>query len=225
MIKEGGVRTKSLKVIAIPIFISLFIQGIAQAGGPFGPPQPISKKGGGLYTGIGYWSQEDKYHGSREHLVKQNQVYSELGYGPDDNWGIYARVGVTDLKIIDAFGATAASTTVSKRDFENSWKYFGTLGAKIFYPFNRVFGMGALVQGTYYFNDFTDSASGTQSGAPFFLELAVKKLWDVRFGVGLQATLLSGLKMYAGPYFYYSEAKVNPSARIPGIALAAGETT
>ncbi|MDZ4163505.1 MAG: hypothetical protein U1C55_00090 [Smithellaceae bacterium] len=148
-----------------------------------------------------------------------------MGYGPGDNREIYARVGVTDIKIIDAFAATAATTTVSKSDFENSWKYFGTLGARLFYPFNRVFGLGGLVQGTYYFNDFTDSASGTESGAPFSLELAVKKLWDVRFGVGLQATVLSGLKMYAGPYLYYSEAKVSPSTRIPGIALAAGETT
>lgn len=196
---------------------------MAAAGGPFGPPQPVSS--GGLYSAIGYWSQEDKYQHDKEYLIKQRQVYSELGYGPGDRWDIYGRVGVTGLKIMDAFAPATAATIVSKTDYEDNWKYFGVLGARAFYPVSRVFGLGALVQGTYYFNNFTDNISGSSSGTPFALELGLKKLWDLRFGLGLQAIAPAGIKMYIGPYLYYSEAKVSPSTNVPGLALAAGETT
>ena len=64
------------------------------------------------------------------------------------------------MKISDAFRSTQISTTTSKNDFEDNWKFFGTLGAKGFYPFNKAFGIGAFVQGSYYFRDFTDNVSG-----------------------------------------------------------------
>jgi hypothetical protein len=214
--KKGQFIMKGLKVIAISAFIIITVNGTAAAGGLFGPPQTVSKEAGGLHTGIGYERQEDKYKNGTEHVTRQNQVYSQLGYGAQ-NWEIYGRIGVSDLKISDAFSSTQASTTTSKNDFEDNWKFFGTLGAKGFYPFNKTFGIGAFMQGSYYFSDFTDNVSGTHDGAPFTTELKVKNLWDVNFGLGFQATVPYGIKLYIGPYAYYSEAKVSLSANIPGL--------
>jgi hypothetical protein len=225
MNEKGGIHTKSLKVIVIFVFILLIAQGRAVAGGPFGPPQPISKEAGGLHTGIGYWYHEDKYRNGAEYVTRQNQVYSEVGYGAKDYWDFYARVGISDLKVSGAFGSTNAATIPSENDFEENMDYFGALGAKGFYPFTKTFGIGAFVQGTYYFRDFTDDVSGTRNGTPFTVELKMKNLWDVNFGIGFQATAPCGIKMYLGPYVYYSEANVSSSMNITGLALVAGDTT
>ncbi|MCX5821241.1 MAG: hypothetical protein NT047_15250 [Deltaproteobacteria bacterium] len=216
---------KSLKVIVMIVFVLLIAPGRAAAGGSFGPPQPIVKEAGEIHTGIGYWFHEDTYKNGTEQVIRQNQVYSELGYGSRKDWEITVRVGMSDLKLIDAFSSGTASTVTSKTDFEEHGKFFSTVGAKGFYPFNKTFGMGAFVQGTYYFSDFTDTVSGTQNGVPFSVELGVKNLWDVNFGMGFQVTVPYGMKMYIGPYVYYSEFKVSPSTGVAGVAFASGETT
>jgi hypothetical protein len=198
---------------------------VAFAGGPFGPPQPIHKDGGGLHTAIGYWYQQDTYANGAEYATRQNQIYSEAGYGSRDRWEVYARIGLSDLKISDAFASQASLTVPAKNDFTEGWKFFSTLGMKGFYPLNETFGIGAFLQGTYSFSDYTDNVSGTSAGAPFTVEVAVKGLWDVRLGVGLQATLPSGVKAYAGPYAGFSEATLSPSAFVAGMPITAGETT
>ena len=216
---------KIIKIIVIIVFVILIAAERAAAGGPFGPPQPIAKEAAGIHTGIGYWFQEDTYKNGVEQVTRQNQVYSELGYGSPNSWEITARVGMSDLKLLDGFSSSSAATITSKQDFEEHGKLFSTLEAKGFYPFNNTFGMGAFIQGSYYFSDFTDPVSGTRNGVPFLVELRVKNLWDVNFGMGFQATVPYGIKMYIGPYAHYSELKVSPSADVAGVALASGEST
>lgn len=225
MNEKGGPPTKNIRLILVFAFIILLASGTADAGGPFGPPQPIVKGAGGLHTGIGYWFHEDRFQNGTDLLIRQNQIYSELGYGSQSGWEVYGRIGASDLRAIDAFRSADATTTTTKNDFQEHWKFFGTLGTKGFYPFNATFGMGVFVQGSYSFSDFTDNVSGTRGGAPFSLELRVKNLWDVNAGVGFQATLPCGARIYAGPYVGYSEAKVWPSVGIDGLAFTSGETT
>ena len=205
--------------------MALAIHGVAAASGLFGPPQSISKATEGLHTGIGYWYHEDNYKTGADYVIRQNQLYSEVGYGSKNYWDIYARVGISDLNVSSAFSSTSAATITFKNDFEENMNYFGTVGAKGFYPFSKTFGIGAFIQGTYYFRDFTDTVSGTQNGAPFTLELRMKDLWDVNFGIGFQATVPYGIRMYLGPYVYYSEASVSPSTNVTGLELASGEMT
>jgi hypothetical protein len=129
------------------------------------------------------------------------------------------------LKVPDAFSSTNALTTTAKNDFEENWKFSGTLGAKGFYPINKIFGIGAFIQGTYIYSDFTDDVSGIQNGTPYTVELKVKNLWDVNFGIGFQATVPYGVKMYIGPYLYYSEAKASQPANISGLKFTGGDVT
>jgi hypothetical protein len=211
--------------MAITVFMTLTIHGMAAGGGPFGAPQPIAREAGGLHTAIGYWYHEDRYKNGTEYITRQNQVYSEAGYGAQNRWDIYARIGVSDLKIPDAFSSSNALTTTSNNDFEENWKFFGTLGAKGFYPFNKTFGIGAFVQGTYFFKSFTDEISGTNNGTPYTAVLRVENLWDVNFGIGFQATVPYGIRLYAGPYVYYSEATASLSANIPGLRFTTADTT
>ncbi len=185
----------------------------------FGAPQTISRESGGLNTSVGYWYHEDKIKNGSEYIIRQNEVYSQVSYGGNNRWEIYGRIGVSDLKISDAYRSTNAATITSQNDFTENWKFFSTLGAKGFLPINSILGIGAFLQGTYYFNNFSGDVTGTNSGAPFTADLKVFNMWDVNFGIGFQATVPHGIRLYAGPYVYYSEAQACLSADIPGIGL------
>lgn len=213
---------KNFLSMALTVLLIFSIKTTAAAAGLFGAPQTVSKETGGLNTAIGYWYHEDTYTNDADHIIRQNEIYSQVAYGAKNIWEIYARIGVSGLKIFDVFSSTNTFTTTSKNDFEENWKFFGTLGAKSFYPINKTFGIGAFIQGTYYFSNFTDDVAGTSYSVPFTTDLKVKNLWDVNFGVGFQATIPYGIRLYAGPYVYYSEAKVSLAAKIPGLEYAAG---
>jgi hypothetical protein len=217
---------KNFLSIALTVLLFFSINATAAAAGLFGAPQTVSKEAGGLNTAVGYWYHEDTYTNGVDHIIRQNEVYSQAAYGAKNIWEIYARLGVSDLKIFDVFSSTDAFTTTNKNDFAENWKFFSTLGAKGFYPINKTFGIGAFIQGTYYFSNFTDDVAGTNNNSgPFTTDLKVKNLFDVNFGVGFQATIPYGIKLYAGPYIYYSEAKVSLAANIPGLEYAAGNVS
>ena len=190
---------------------------IAIAGGLFGPPQTVSREAGGLNTAIGYRYHEDTFKNHTEYVVRQNQIYSQAAYGVGNRWEIYGRIGVSDLKIYDAFRSTSALTVTSENHFDENWKFFGTLGAKGFYPLNSIFGVGAFFQGNYNFSSYTDNDTGLSNATPFHTEMKIENLWDVQCGAGVQASIPHGIKLYAGPYIYYAAADVHFSHAVPGI--------
>ncbi len=191
----------------------------AMAGGMFGPPQTLSKKTGGLNTAIAYRYAEDTFKNASDYVLRQNQVYSQAAYGASDIWEIYGRIGLSDLKISDIFSSTSVLTTTSKNNFEENWKFFGTLGAKAFYPAASWFGVGAFIQSTYHFSNYTDDVTGVYNGTPFEADLKIKNLWDIHGGIGFQATLPWSIKLYGGPYVYYSDADIVLTADIPGLSF------
>ncbi|MHB8136848.1 MAG: hypothetical protein ACYDGO_00495 [Smithellaceae bacterium] len=193
------------------------LDSIADAGGMFGPPQTVSKESGGLNTAIGYWYHEDTFKSETDHQIRQHQVYSQVSYGSKNIWEIYGRIGMSDLKIFDAFRSTHVLTATSKDHFEENWKFVGSVGAKGFFPLNRIFGIGAFLQASYNFSNFTDDIVGIHNATPFIDDLKIKNLWDVNFGIGLQAAVPFGIKLYAGPYIYYAEADAYLSYAIPGL--------
>jgi hypothetical protein len=216
------------KVFVFTVMMALLfcvIDNTAIAAGLFGAPQTVSRPEGGLNTAIGYLYHEDIYENGAERVVRQNEIYSQAAYGAKNIWEIYARVGISDFTIADAFTSTDSATTTNKNDFREHWKFFGTLGAKAFYPVTKIFGAGVFVQGTYYFSNFKDEVSGTSGSIPFTTNLKVKNLWDVNCGIGFQITLPLEIRLYGGPYIYYSEAKMSLASDIPGLEYAAGNVS
>ncbi len=208
---------KKYFVLAIAVLWLLSVCSNAFAGGMFGPPQTISRLEGGLNTAIGFRYAEDVFKTSADHVIRQNQIYSQASYGASGIWEIYGRIGISDLKIFDAYSSGNSLTTTSKTHFAENWKFFGTLGAKAFYPINGIFGIGAFLQGSYNFSNFTDDVGGLYGSTPYVVDLKVKNFWDVNFGAALQATVPAGIRLYAGPYLYYSEADAFLACAIPGI--------
>ena len=225
LLESGAHQGRSLRILAGLLLSALLpfpLNGTAAAGGLFGPPQSVSREEGGLHTGIGYDYRQDQYQNGGKYVFKQNQVFSELGYGAE-RWDVYGRIGVSDLKVLDAFRPTQASTATSKNDLSDYGKFFGTLGGKAFLPINQTFGIGVFLQGSYSFQDFADGVAGTGNGSGFTGTLKVKNLWDANFGIGFQAKVLRDVKLYLGPYAYYSEARMSPSSNVPGLPFSAGD--
>jgi hypothetical protein len=214
--------TKNSIIIAISALMIMSALSIASAGGPFGPPQTVSRQGGGLNTAIGNWYHEDTYVNGSDHIIRQNEIYSQVAYGAENIWEIYGRVGIADMKVSDAFRSTSATTATFKNDFAENGKFTGTLGAKGFYPFNKIFGIGAYLQGTLYFSNFSDDIAGRNNGTPFTTDLKVSNLWDVNLGIGFQAAVPLDIKLYMGPYVYYSEGRAHLAANIAGLDYAGG---
>lgn len=203
----------------VPAFCST-----AQAGGLFGPMQTVSRTAGGLHTAIAYQYAEDIFEGSSDYVVRQNQIYSQAAYGAADMWEVYGRIGISDLKISDAFKSSDALTSTEKDCFEENWKFFGSLGAKAYYPMTGGLGIGGFVQGTYHVSSYSDRITGVHDGTPFDADLKIKNLWDIRGGIGLQAMLPWKVKLYGGPYVYYAEAEATLSSNIAGLELGVRET-
>ena len=216
---------RHLPVVVPLLILLLFGGGTAAAGGPLGPPQPAAKSAGGLYTAVGAWHQENRYGDGGEYLFRQNQVYSEAGYGANDRWAVYGRLGVGNLNVREAFSPAASSVATDKSDFEDKQQLFGTLGGKVFYPLDAMFGIGAFLQGSAYFSDFRDQVSGSRSGAPFALELRVKDLREATLGFAVQANISQGVRLYGGPFLSYSEAVLSSSADASGLRFAGGDET
>ena len=211
-------------VAAVVSGVLLQMTSLAFAGGMFGPPQTLSKKEGGINTAIAYRYAEETFQShTRQHTFRQNQIYSQAAYGAANLWEVYGRVGVADLRISDAFASSRALTVVSKNDFEENWKFFGTLGGKLFYPATDWFGLGTFVQGTYHFSNYTDDIVGAYDATPFVADLKIKNLWDVHFGISLQVTILRSIKIYGGPYAYYAQAEACLPAAVPGLPPGAGD--
>lgn len=193
------------------------MNSVAIAGGLFGPPQTLSREAGGLNTAIGYDYHEDLYENLGDHVIRQQQIYSQTAYGSKNKWEVYGRIGVSEMKIIDAFRSTHPFILSSKDDFDESWKIFGTLGAKGFFALSKFFGVGAFIQGTYHFSYYTDNVVESRGGGPAVADLKIKNLWDVHLGLALQATAPRNIRLYAGPYVYYSEARTSLDANIAGV--------
>lgn len=208
-------------VIVLAVLLNLVIVRMSMASGLFGPLQTTSRQEGGVNTAIGYWYHEDIYKNGTEHVVRQNQIYSQAAYGGKNIWEIYARIGMSDLKVFDAFNSADALTATNKDNFEENWRFFGTLGAKGFLPINKIFGIGAFVQGTYYLGNYTDNVEGISGSIPFIAEMKIKNIWDVNFGTGFQITFPRGIKFYAGPYIYYSGAEMFLTSNIAGLEYGA----
>jgi hypothetical protein len=215
--KKNYLIIKNSSITALAVLLIVLVAGKVTASGLFGPLQTVSREAGGLNTAIGYTYHEDKFKNGSEYIIRQNQIYSQVAYGSHNSWEIYGRLGVSDLKIFDAFSSTVVSTTTFNNDFTENWKFFGTLGAKGYIPINKIFGVGAFLQGSYYFSYFTDDIVGANTGVPFAADLKLQNLWDVNLGIGFQATIPGNIKLYTGPYVYYSEAKIRLSDNIPGM--------
>jgi hypothetical protein len=217
-------RNTRIGLSVLITLLTLTFFGTAFAG-QFGPPESTAKEADkGWQVSVGYWYREDKIKDGAEYKFKQNQVYAQIAKSFYDA-EIYARFGGTNVKTNDVFTSSSSTVTFASSEWQSDWKPFGTLGLKGYYPFNKEFGVGAFVQGSYVFGDLEDSTTATVSGVPVTVSAKIKNMWEAAVGFAFQVTLPADVKLYAGPYVYYEEGKVQASATALGITITSDEGT
>lgn len=189
--------------------------------GQFGPPEPVSKEGKiSLGLGYSYYSAKWKSKDTEDWIeskVKQNQAYIQASYGFIKNSEIYLGIGGADIKAKDAFDFN------NPQDFKDSSKPFGTIGIKGIFNITPSLGIGPFLQATLLFSDYKDEKTGDISGIPVSATLKYKKPWDVNLGIGFQ-TKIGDTVLYAGPFAYWTRAKVEAEATALGITVTDSTT-
>mgnify|MGYP000904964129 CR=1 FL=1 len=215
---------KRLTRISLIFFLVAAFHPCALAGGMFGPPQTISRIAGGLNTSIGYRYHTDTYKNHYHHKMKQNVIYSQVAWGMSGIWEVYGRLGFADMRMPDMFLYGPSVVDNYEKDFRDTWHFMGTAGAKVFYPVNRFFGLGAFIQGSFNPGKYTDETILHDNGSPILAKLKIKNMWDINFGGGLQFTLPYDIRTYAGPFVYFARADARMSHNIPGLPFGTEKT-
>lgn len=212
--------------------IVLFVGGAAYAG-QFGPVDPAAKEGQ-FSVGIGAMHKQAKWEPNDDDFfedskVKQNQIYIQAGYGVVKNLEIYARLGLADLKINDAFLVD---------DFDDGLKPFGTLGVKGVFPLTKAISIAPFAQASIYSN-YSDDMTATDT-LPAPLEVGgvifpagtytvdvrgkVERPWEIDLGAALQAKVGDAI-IYGGPVLYWSNAEFKADVTLTGPVSGAGSVS
>lgn len=191
----------------------LVMTGLASAG-QFGPTEPTANPGK-FSLGIGYFWEDTKWDVFDTSLRTQShQVYLQGSFAPTKNFEIFGRLGGANLETKD-----------TDFDFKDDANLFGTLGLKVMFYQDKIFGLGAFAQGTYHFEDYKDSDSfagaDVINGIPVntfgTVDYKIKDYYDVQAGISGQIKCQNFI-VYGGPFVYFGRAKLE------GNGIATGTT-
>jgi hypothetical protein len=195
-----------MKRLSFLLAALLFLTQNALAG-PIGP-LPTEKQGGKFSLGAGYtwasskWEMINRTPGSLK--LQQDQLYAELGLGLSRGWEIILRGGVADLTVDNAFQFDRSNS-----DGEDTFRTFGSLGAKGTLYRGSHLTVGPFVQGHYYatYIDRTLGQAVINNQLVTAVEtMHVDEWWDVQAGLIAQS-VLEGAVLYGGPFYYRGELK------------------
>lgn len=182
------------KIVILTAVILLFAFGNSSAG-QFGAPQPFANEQG-FALGAGYFYSQNKWEPSNnstgtDYKMTRNEVYLQ-GSGATKYAEGYLRLGGADMNFEDGKGIG--------NDFKDSGRIYGGVGARGIYQVTPYFGIGPVVQASLYDN-FTDSIGSTT--------FKMKDLWEVGVALAFQGNIGNNLILYAGPYLYWSQFKID----------------
>ena len=191
-----------LKGILVVMAIGLLASFGTASAGQFGAPESLANDGN-LSLGVGYFYYSNEYKNRTTNdtfKLKQNMIYAQLtaSYRLVE---FYGRVGGADMRIDDAFVTNGPGYSGFKSDFsDDSYKPFGTVGARGAWEFTPHLSLGPNLQASYFTKN-TDQTTGTVNGVSAKQELEIGDSYRVEFGLFLQAKF-KPVTFYAGPFVY-----------------------
>lgn len=182
-----------VRLITTTILFTFIATSIAIAG-QFGAPQPVANDKG-FALGVGYFYSQNKWEPrdntiDKDWKMTRNEVYIQASGALKYIEG-YVRLGGSDMKLEDGLGVG--------NDFDDSGKAFGSVGARGIFYVTPSFGIGPVFQASVYDN-FKDTAG------PVTVEM--KNPWEVGLALAFQGNIGDNLILYAGPYLFWSQFKV-----------------
>jgi hypothetical protein len=203
-IRGAGRQTGGKLLVMVLVASLVLLAGKNVAAGPLGPPQPAAKPGH-LSLGAGYFYSEDKWEPDVSSVqasgitvnwatdrVKQNSLFLRGEYGISKGCGVTVRAGVADR--------------AAPQSFEDSYAFFGGVGAKGILYSNASFAIGPVVEFNLYGKNDSDIVF-TQGGTTWRGRATIENSMDITAGIGLQANLGKAL-VYGGPLFAWTKADV-----------------
>ncbi|MEN6465482.1 MAG: hypothetical protein ABFD62_09915 [Syntrophaceae bacterium] len=182
--------------------------------GQFGTPQPIGENDN-WSIGVGYFFNQEKVGiDDTDYTLQQNLTYLQAArsFG---NFEVYLRGGSSDMLVEDYFKSDSPALITSKNDYDSDMIPFCTAGLKGFFPVDDILGVGGFIQGTYFLGKFKDDMTGSDASIPFFASTEIKNMYNISLGWALQAKLPYSIKVYAGPYLYWTRADVTDTFTAP----------
>jgi hypothetical protein len=176
------------KIFMIVISILLLSFGVASAASLFGPTEGASKP----YASLGYSFDSLTMHPNdgANFKTESNQWFLQSGYG----WSgseLYIRAGFSDLRATPEDGSSSLTAAYSP---------YVAVGGKYFYRINEAWGIGPFIQVSSYFSGPTQNVNGA--------DVTFKDWWDTAIGASIQYKPTSKIKLYAGPYVYWSQGTI-----------------
>lgn len=198
-------------LFGIVLLVFFFVMtGLASAG-QFGPTEPTANPGK-FSLGIGYFWEDTKWKFNGDFIdgtvrTQSHQAYLQGSFAPVKNFEIFGRLGGSNLEAKDF------SIDDVDIDFKEDAKLFGTLGLKVMFFDNKIFGLGAFAQGTYHFQDYKDSDTPRTLTDGIFtatdtVDMKIKDYYNVQAGISGQFKC-NDFIVYGGPFVYFARAKAS----------------
>jgi len=184
------------RILTAVVLLTFVVTGVAAAG-QFGAPQPVANPNG-FALGVGYFYSQNNWEpngntSSYDAKMIRNEVYIQASAATKYIEG-YLRLGGTNVKLEND------TPIATGTDFNDSGVIFGGIGARGYYPVTSNFGIGPVIQASLYDN-FTDSYNG--------VEYKLKSPWEISAALAFQGNIGDNLIIYAGPYLFWSEFKLD----------------
>jgi hypothetical protein len=197
------------RVLFLTLFVFLVTNSVTFAG-MFGPLSSTSKPGR-ISMGAGYtyisenWSLDDI--GGDSPQTSQHQLFAQVEMGLVKNWRVYARGGLADWKVENAF-------RFSNEDSNGGFLPFGTAGISGPVFTNRYVEIGPFVQGSY-FSLYDDSKPISVTAGTGTEKVYFDNAWEINAGLAFQSQM-EGAYLYGGPFYFMGKSKYRSVAQAGG---------
>ncbi len=148
--------------------------------------------------------------------LKSNIVLARAGYGINDNWDAFVRVGVVDAKDEIEQTYDDGDPSVTYKGFDGSFGLAWGFGTRATFWQDEEVSWGGLFQITWL---EPDDSSIDLVGDPVFSGDAEIDIWEVQIAIGPTLRLDDNVRVYGGPFLHFvnGDLDISGDTVLPGI--------
>jgi opacity protein-like surface antigen len=142
--------------------------------------------------------------------LKSNIIMARAGYGINDNWDAFLRLGLADAKCDIEYIYPDNATPDKYKGFDGNFGLAWGFGTKATFWQGEELSWGGLFQITWL---EPDDSSIKLSGDPEFSGKAEIDIWEVQIAAGPTWRLVDSVCLYGGPFLHYVNGDLDYSGQ------------
>jgi hypothetical protein len=142
--------------------------------------------------------------------LKSNIIMGKVGYGINDNWDAFVRLGLADAKGDIEYTYSDNTPPCEYKGFDGSFGLAWGIGTRATFWQNDKVSLGGLIQITWL---EPDSSSISLSGEPRFSGDAEIEIEEVQIAIGPAWQVNDSINIYGGPLLHYVDGDLDLSGR------------